>query len=160
MKTNAARLLDKLGVLYTTREYIFDPDAMSAEDVADKIGMPAGQVFKTLLCELSSGEHVFAVVPGDAELDLKKLATAAGEKRAALAALKQVEPLTGYLRGGVTAMCAKKNLRTFADETVELFDHISVSAGVRGLQLVLSPADYIRAVEATLADLTRRGADA
>ncbi len=117
--------------------------------------MRSEQVFKTLLAHTGAGEHVFAVIPGDAELDLKKLAHAAGAKKAELAALKEVEPLTGYIRGGVTVMAAKKPFPAFADETIELFDAISVSAGMRGLQLVLSPADYLRAAEATIADLTK-----
>ncbi len=159
MKTNAARQLDRLGIAYETREYLVDPDDLSAPNVAKKIGMPAEQVFKTLLCRLSGsaegGEYAFAVIPGDAELDLKKLAVAAESKKAELASLKDVEPLTGYVRGGVTVMGAKKAYRAFADEAIELFDTISVSAGMRGLQLILSPADYLRAAEATVAALTR-----
>lgn len=159
MKTNAVRLLDRLGVRYELLEYLVDLDDLTATNVARKIGMPPEQVFKTLLCRLSGsprdGEYVFAVVPGDSELDLKKLATAAGVKRAELAALKDVEPLTGYVRGGVTVMGAKKAYRAFADETVGLFDAISVSAGVRGLQVLLAPADYLRAAEAVVADLTK-----
>lgn len=155
MKTNAARLLDRLGVPYELREYTVDPADLSAPAVAAKIGMPVEQVFKTLLCRLHDGEHVFAAVPGDAELDLKKLATAAGAKKAELASLKDVEPLTGYIRGGVTVMGAKKAFRAFADESIELFDAVSVSAGQRGLQLLLAPVDYLRASEAILADLTK-----
>ena len=132
-----------------------DPEDLTAISVAKKIGMPPEQVFKTLLAHTGAGEHVFAVIPGDAELDLKKLAHAAGAKKAELAALKEVEPLTGYIRGGVTVMAAKKPFPAFADETIELFDVISVSAGQRGLQLVMSPADYLRASEATVADLTK-----
>lgn len=155
MKTNAARLLDRLGILYELREYAVDLNDLSAPAVAAKIGMPVEQVFKTLLCTLQSGEHIFAVVPGDAELDLKKLANAAGAKKAELASLKEVEPLTGYLRGGVTVIGAKKPFRAFADEALELFDTVSVSAGQRGLQVLLVPADYLRASEATVADLTK-----
>ncbi len=155
MKTNAARLLDRLGIAYELREYTVDPADLSAPAVATKIGMPVEQVFKTLLCNLQDREHVFAVVPGGAELDLKKLASAAGAKRAELASLKDVEPLTGYIRGGVTVMGAKKPFRAFADETLELFDTVSVSAGQRGLQILLVPADYLRASEATVADLTK-----
>lgn len=155
MKTNAARQLDRLGIAYETREYVVDLDDLSAPNAARKIGMPPEQVFKTLLCRLHDGEYVFAVVPGDAELDLKKLAVAAGAKKAELASLKDVEPLTGYVRGGVTVMGAKKVYRAYADEAIELFDSISVSAGMRGLQLVLSPADYLKAAEAMVADLTR-----
>ncbi len=155
MKTNAARLLDRLGITYETREYEVDLEDLSAPNVARKVGMPVEQVFKTLLCRLHDGEYVFAVIPGDAELDLKKLATAAGAKKAELASLKDVEPLTGYVRGGVTVMGAKKAYTAFADEAIELFDSISVSAGMRGQQLVLSPADYLKVAAATVADLTR-----
>jgi Cys-tRNA(Pro)/Cys-tRNA(Cys) deacylase len=154
-KTNAARLLDSLAIPYELRAYEVDPDDLSAASVAAKIGMPLEQVFKTLLTEATTGEHVFAVVPGDQELDLKKLAHAAGVKKIELASLKQVEPLTGYIRGGVTVLAAKKPFPAFADETIELFDRISISAGQRGLQLILAPADYLRAAQATVADLTR-----
>jgi len=158
-KTNAARLLDGLNISYELRPYEVDPDDLTAISVAKKIGMPPEQVFKTLLAHIAPPigreDHVFAVIPGDAELDLKKLAHAAGAKKAELASLKEVEPLTGYIRGGVTVMAAKKPFPAFADETIELFDLISVSAGQRGLQLILSPADYLRASESTLADLTK-----
>lgn len=157
MKTNAARLLDRMDIRYETREYDVDLADLSAENVARKINLPTEQVFKTLLCRLHDGDHVFAVVPGDSELDLKKLAAAAGAKKAELASLKDVEPLTGYVRGGVTVMGAKKPYRAFADESVQLFDIISVSAGMRGMQLLLAPADYLRAAQATVTDLTRAG---
>ncbi len=160
MKTNAARLLDRLGISYETREYVVDPEDLTAANVARKIGIPASQVFKTLLCRLNDGEYVFAVIPGDSELDLKKLAAVAGSKKAELAALKDVEPLTGYIRGGVTVMGARKAYRAFVDEAIELFLSISVSAGMRGLQLVLAPADYLRVSEAVVADLTRASAGA
>jgi Cys-tRNA(Pro)/Cys-tRNA(Cys) deacylase len=155
MKTNAARQLDQLGIAYEIRTYEVDPDDLTAISVARKIGMPIAQVFKTLLTHTSGGEHLFAVIPGGDELDLKKLAAVAGARKAELAALKEVEPLTGYVRGGVTVLAAKKPFRTFADETIELFDVISISAGQRGRQLLLSPADYLRATEATLADLSK-----
>jgi Cys-tRNA(Pro)/Cys-tRNA(Cys) deacylase len=151
-KTNAARLLDSLGIPYELRPYEVDLTAIS---VARKIGLPPEQVFKTLLTHTNTGEHLFAVIPGDAELDLKKLAHAANAKKVELASLKEVEPLTGYIRGGVTVMGAKKPFPAYADETIELFDLISVSAGLRGLQLILAPADYLRAANATLADLTK-----
>ncbi|MBS1798470.1 MAG: Cys-tRNA(Pro) deacylase [Acidobacteria bacterium] len=154
-KTNAARLLDSLGITYELRAYEVDPEDLTAISVARKIGLPAEQVFKTLLSHTNGGEHLFAVIPGDSELDLKKLAHAAGVKKAELASLKDVEPLTGYIRGGVTVMGARKPFPAFVDETIELFDVISVSAGLRGLQVILSPADYLRASAATLADLTR-----
>jgi Cys-tRNA(Pro)/Cys-tRNA(Cys) deacylase len=154
-RTNAARLLDTLGIPYELRTYEVDPDDLTAISVAKKIGLPPEQVFKTLLAHTNTGEHVFAVIPGDAELDLKKLAHAAGAKKAELASLKDVEPLTGYIRGGVTVMAAKKPFPAFADETIELFDHISISAGQRGLQIILAPAGYLRAANASLADLTK-----
>jgi Cys-tRNA(Pro)/Cys-tRNA(Cys) deacylase len=154
-KTNAARLLDTLGISYELRPYEVDPEDLTAISVARKIGLPPEQVFKTLLAHINTGEHVFAVIPGDAELNLKKLAHAAVAKKAELASLKEVEPLTGYIRGGVTVMGAKKPFPAFADETIELFDQISVSAGQRGLQLLLAPSDYLRAANATLADLTK-----
>jgi len=154
-KTNAARLLDSLGISYELRAYEVDPEDLTAIYVARKINLPPEQVFKTLLAHTNTGEHLFAVIPGDAELDLKKLAHAADAKKAELASLKDVEPLTGYIRGGVTVMAAKKPFLAYADETIELFDIISISAGQRGLQLILSPADYLRAANATLADLTK-----
>jgi Cys-tRNA(Pro)/Cys-tRNA(Cys) deacylase len=160
MKTNAARILDGIGIAYTLQEYEVDPEDLRATTVAAKIGMPAEQVFKTLLCAVAAGEYVFAVVPGDAELDFKKLARAAGMRKAEMAALKDVQPLTGYIRGGVTVLGAKKAYPTFADETIELFDAISVSAGHRGVQIVLSPADYLRATGATVADLTKSASGA
>ena len=154
-KTNAARLLDQLKIPYELRAYEVDPNDLTAISVAHKIGLPPEQVFKTLLTTTTEKEHLFAIVPGDAELDLKKLAHAAGTRKVELASLKEVEPLTGYIRGGVTVLAAKKPFPAFADETIELFDIISVSAGQRGLQLLLSPADYLRATNATLADLTK-----
>ena len=154
-KTNAARLLDSLGIAYELRAYEVDPNDLTAISVALKIGLPPEQVFKTLLTHTSDKEHVFAVIPGDSELDLKKLAATAGARNAELAALKEVEPLTGYIRGGVTVLAAKKPFRSFADETIELFDIISISAGQRGLQLILAPADYLRATNTELADLTK-----
>lgn len=154
-KTNAARLLDSLNIPYELRAYQVDLDDLTAIAVARKIGLPPEQVFKTLLTYTSNGEHVFAVIPGDTELDLKKLAHAAGARKAELTSLKEVEPLTGYIRGGVTVMAARKPFPAYADETIELFDLISVSAGLRGRQLLLAPADYLRASAATLADLTK-----
>ncbi len=159
-KTNAARLLDGLGIAYELRGYEVDENDLTAISVARKIGLPPEQVFKTLLTQTAKSgasgvEHAFAVIPGDAELDLKKLASACGAKKAELVSLREVEPLTGYIRGGVTVMGAKKHFPAFADETIELFDVISVSSGQRGIQLLLSPADYLRSADAILADLTK-----
>ncbi len=157
-KTNAARLLDRLGIRYELRGYEVDEKDLTAISVARKIGLPPEQVFKTLLTRTNGGEYVFAVVPGDAELDLKKLAGVCGAKKVELASLKDVEPLTGYVRGGVTVMGARRQFPAFVDETVEMFEAISVSAGQRGLQLVMSPADYLWAAEGKLAELAKLGA--
>jgi len=158
-KTNACRQLDALSIPYELRAYEVDLDDLSAPSVAKKINLPVEQVFKTLLTEavVTSGkpDHLFAVIPGDAELDLKKLAAVSGHKKLDLASLKQVEPLTGYVRGGVTVLAARKPFPAFADETIELHDTISISAGQRGLQILLKPADYLRATQAILADLTK-----
>jgi Cys-tRNA(Pro)/Cys-tRNA(Cys) deacylase len=158
MKTNAARLLDSMGIHYTLQEYEVDPEDLSATNVARKIGLPAEQVFKTLLTTSGTGEYFFAVIPGDAELDFKKLAKAAGVRKTEMVSLKEVQPLTGYIRGGVTVFGAKKPYPAFVDETIELFDIISVSAGARGAQILISPEDYLRAAEATIAPLTKENA--
>ena len=150
MKTNAARVLDAMGIAYEIREYEVDPDDLAAESVARKVGLPAEQVFKTLVARGDKYGVCFAVVPGDQQLDLKALAQMSGNKKIETVALKEVQPLTGYIRGGVTALAAKKNYPVFADETIELFDVISISAGMRGAQILLSPADYIRATAARL----------
>ena len=154
-KTNAARLLDGMQIAYELRSYEVDVQDLTAASVARKIGLPLEQVFKTLLTHTLDNSYLFAVVPGDAELDLKKLASVAGVRRAELAALKEVEPLTGYVRGGVTVLAARKAFPAFADESLELFDTISISAGQRGLQILLQPADYLRATGARVADLTK-----
>jgi Cys-tRNA(Pro)/Cys-tRNA(Cys) deacylase len=146
MKTNAARLLDSLGIAYEIREYEVDPDDLSAQSVARKVGMPPEQVFKTLVARGDRTGVCFAVVPGDSELDLKALAQLTGDRKVDTVPLKDVQPLTGYIRGGVTVLGAKKAYPVFVDETIELFDIISVSAGTQGAQLILSPADYLRAV--------------
>ena len=162
MKTNGARFLESLKIPFELREYDVDPDDLSAISVAKKVGMPPEQVFKTLLTTGGTDAFVFAVIPGNAELDFKKLARAAGMRKAEMVSLKDVQPLTGYIRGGVTVFGAKKAYPVYIDETVILFDQISVSAGTRGTQLILKPEDYIRAAEAldvpvTTADLTKDG---
>jgi Cys-tRNA(Pro)/Cys-tRNA(Cys) deacylase len=154
-KTNAVRYLDSLGIRYEIRECAVDPEEFSAMIVAEKIGLPPEQVFKTLLCSTHERAQIFAVVPGDAELDFKKLAAAAGTRKTEMVSLKDVQPLTGYARGGVTVFGAKKDFPVYVDETVELFDVISVSAGTRGVQVVLNPQDYLRASRGTVADLTK-----
>jgi len=160
MKTNAARALDKLGIAYQIREYPVDPDDLGAEKVAQGVGMPLEQVFKTLVVRGDRRGVLLAVVAGDAELDLKALARLSGDRKVELVSLKDVQPLTGYLRGGVTALAGKKHYPVFADEQIQRHERIAVSAGMRGAQLVLAPADYLRAAGATVGPIARRGADA
>jgi len=153
-KTNAMRILERLGITYEARAYEVDEADLSATTVASKVGLDPAQVFKTLATRASEREVFLAVIPGDATLDLKALARATGAKRLEMVPLKDVQRLTGYIRGGVTALGTKKPLPVFVDRTVEAWPVISVSAGVRGTQLLLTPADYLRATEATIADLT------
>jgi Cys-tRNA(Pro)/Cys-tRNA(Cys) deacylase len=152
-KTNAARLLDQMGVHYELREYEVDPDDLAAETVAAKIGLPPEQVFKTLVARGDRHGVSMAVIPGDQDLNLKALAAAAGERKIQLVPVKELPALTGYVRGGVTALAAKRDFPVFVDETIELFDSISISAGVRGLQILIAPADYLRATNGELAAL-------
>ena len=152
-KTNAARYLDRLGIGYELREYEVDPNDLAAETVAAKIGLPAEQVFKTLVAQGDRNGPVMVVIPGDHELDLKALAAAAGERKIQLVPVKELQALTGYIRGGVTALAAKRDFPVFVDETIELFDVVSVSAGIRGVQTLLAPADYLRATKGTIARL-------
>jgi Cys-tRNA(Pro)/Cys-tRNA(Cys) deacylase len=158
LKTNAARLLDSLGVRYELREYEVDPDDLAAESVAKKIGLPAEQVFKTLVARGDRNGVCMAVVPGDSEVDEKALARLTGDRRVEMAPLKEVQPLTGYIRGGVTALAARRDYPVYVDETVELFDQISISAGVRGTQILIAPGDYLRAVNGTLGPIAREKA--
>ena len=156
-KTNAARLLDRMGIRYELREYEVDPNDLAAETVAAKIGLPPEQVFKTLVARADRSRDrngiVMAVIPGDQELNLKALAAAAGERKIQLVPVKELQALTGYIRGGVTALAAKREFPVYVDETIELFDVISISAGVRGLQILIAPADYLRATRGTIAAL-------
>jgi Cys-tRNA(Pro)/Cys-tRNA(Cys) deacylase len=155
VKTNAVRLLESLGVQYELREYAVDPEDLAAETVAAKIGMPPEQVFKTLLARGDRNGLCFAVVPANTELDLKALAAAAGDRKAELVPVKELQALTGYIRGGVTVLGAKKAFPVYADETIQLWDLISVSAGVRGTQVILRPEDYLRVTGAVPADIAR-----
>jgi Cys-tRNA(Pro)/Cys-tRNA(Cys) deacylase len=152
-KTNAVRLLDQLDVGYQLREYEVDPEDLGAETVAAKIGLPAEQVFKTLVARGDRNGICMAVIPGNAELDLKALAAASDNRKMALVPVKELQALTGYMRGGVTALAGKKDYPVYVDETVELFDLISISAGVRGMQILMAPADYLKATNGTIAPL-------
>ena len=155
--TNAARLLDKLGIAYALRSYEVDPEDLSAVSVAAKVGLPPEQVFKTLVARGDRTAICLALVPGDEQLDLKALARATGDRRSELVALREVLPLTGYVRGGVTALACKKDYPVLIDESAQLFDQISISAGARGLQLLLHPDDYARAVNGRFVALTAHG---
>ena len=155
MKTNAVRKLDDLGIHYELREYQVDPNDLAAESVAAKIGLPAEQVFKTLVVRGESTGVALAVIPGNAELNLKVLAKLTGDRKMELVPLKEVQPLTGYIRGGVTALGGKKDYPVLLDEAAILFDVISVSAGTRGLQILLNPQDYIRAVNARTGNISQ-----
>lgn len=155
MKTNAARLLDTLNIPYEFRTYAVDPEDLSAAKVAAKVGLPAAQVFKTLVCRGDRTGVCLAVVPADRELDLKALARARGDRRCDTVPLKEVQPLTGYVRGGVTALAGKRDYPVVLDTTALQWPIISVSAGMRGAQLLLAPADYQRVTNAVLASVSR-----
>jgi Cys-tRNA(Pro)/Cys-tRNA(Cys) deacylase len=157
MKTNAARILDSLGIAYELRDYEVDESDLSAESVARKVGLPEEQVFKTLVARGDRHGVCLALVPAGAQLDLKALARLTGDRKVDTVPLKEVQPLTGYVRGGVTALGGKKDYPVFADESVQRFERVAVSAGVRGTQLVLAPADYVRAVKARLGPISRKG---
>ena len=154
-KTNACRALDALGISYELRAYEFDEEDLSAETVAKKVGLPAESVFKTLCVRADDHAIVLGVLPGDQVLDLKALARAAGKKAVEPVAMKELMGLTGYIRGGVTALACKKPYPVFLDESAQLFDVISVSSGQRGLQILLHPDEYRRATSAMYADISR-----
>jgi Cys-tRNA(Pro)/Cys-tRNA(Cys) deacylase len=150
-KTNAARFLDQMGIHYELREYEVDPEDLAAEAVAAKIDLPPEQLFKTLVAEGDRQGICMAVIPSDTELDLKALAAISGNRKIQLVPVKELQKLTGYIRGGVTALAAKKAYPVYVDETIELFEVISISAGVRGTQILLAPTDFLRATRATVA---------
>jgi Cys-tRNA(Pro)/Cys-tRNA(Cys) deacylase len=154
-KTNACRALDALSIHYELRPYAFDESDLSAETVAKKVGLPAESVFKTLCVRADDHAIVLAVLPGDQVLDLKALGRAAGKKSLEPVALKELVGLTGYVRGGVTALACKKPYPVFLDESALLHDVISISAGQRGLQIFIAPEDYRRAVSAVYAAISR-----
>jgi Cys-tRNA(Pro)/Cys-tRNA(Cys) deacylase len=155
VKTNAARALDSLGIRYELREYAVDPDDLAAETVAAKIGLPPEQVFKTLVMRGDRNGVCLAVVPGNAEVNEKAVARLSGDRKVEMVPLKEVQGLTGYIRGGVTALAGKREYPVYIDETAELFDVISISAGVRGTQILLAPGDYLRAVNGMVGPIAR-----
>jgi len=155
LKTNAIRLLDQAQIPYDLRPYEVDENDLSAESVAEKIGLPPEQVFKTLIAQGDVTGYLFALLPAGTELDPRMLAKASGNKRVEIVPLREVQAVTGYIRGGVSPLAAKKAYPVFADESIQLWDLISISAGMRGLQILLAPDDLIRITSATLADLIR-----
>ncbi len=152
-KTNASRILDNMKIAYRLLEYEVDENNLDAVHVANSVGMPSAQVFKTLCVQGDKTGVIFACIPGNHELDLKALAKISGNKRAELVALKDVLPLTGYIRGGVSPLGAKKAYPVFLDLTANNWEEISISAGQRGLQIILAPADLQSATKAKIAPL-------
>ncbi|MCM0761024.1 Cys-tRNA(Pro) deacylase [Sporomusa sphaeroides DSM 2875] len=155
MKTNAARILDGLKIAYELHEYAVDEHDLSAGHVADKVNMPHNQVFKTLVAKGDKNGVLMACIPGDAELDLKALAAASGNKKVEMVALKEVQPFTGYVRGGVSPLGPKKRYPVFLDESAAKWPVIAVSAGIRGCQITLAPDDLVKAVNARLCLIAR-----
>jgi Cys-tRNA(Pro)/Cys-tRNA(Cys) deacylase len=152
-KTNAMRLLSAAGMSYTVKEYQVDKSDLSAVHAAESLGMPAEQVFKTLVLQGASGSYFVCCIPAASEMDLKKTAKAAKEKSIGLVPMKDILPLTGYVRGGCSPVGMKKQFPTFIDETAQLFDSISVSAGERGVQIIISPEELVEFISAKFEDL-------
>jgi Cys-tRNA(Pro)/Cys-tRNA(Cys) deacylase len=150
MKTNAARRLETMNIPYELRDYEPGDSHLRAEEIARRVGLPAEQIFKTLVCRGDRSGILLAVVPVDSALDLRSLAKLSGDRRCDTVPLEEVQPLTGYVRGGVTALACKKDYPTYVDETLKRFDIIGVSAGMRGVEILLAPADYVRATSATI----------
>jgi len=155
MTTNVMRMLDKLSISYTTKEYEYDESDLSGVHAAQALGFPPEMVFKTLVGQGDKTGFCVFVIPVAEELDLKKCAIASGNKRVELIHVKELLPITGYIRGGCSPIGMKKKFPTYFDETCLLCDEISVSAGQRGLQVICAPADLIRVTEAGTADLTK-----
>lgn len=146
-KTNAVRLLDSLSIKYKLLDYEIDLEDLSAESTAQKLNLAPEQVFKTLVVRSNSNYIYFAVIPGNAHLNFKALAKLSNERKVEMIALKELKSLTGYVRGGVTAIASKKDYPVYIDETIEVFDCITVSAGIRGTLIMLSPQDYLKVVK-------------
>lgn len=152
-KTNAARLLDKAGVSYKLIPYEFDENDLAAQHVADSLGQDIARVFKTLVLHGDRTGHVVCVVPGNAEVDLKALAKASGNKKVEMIPMKDLLSVTGYIRGGCSPVGMKKRFPTYFHTTALNFETIYVSAGVCGLQIEIAPADLIGFVGATVASV-------
>lgn len=154
-KTNAVRMLDKLKIRYSLLEYKVDENDLSAIHVAQTIGHNIKNIYKTIVCEISAHEHIVACIQGDLELDLKTLANVSGHKKCELLALKELEKVTGYIRGGCSPIAMKKQLPTFIDSLALKREFIIISAGIRGKQILLKPQDLAMAIGAKFADIVR-----
>lgn len=154
-KTNAARILDGLKIKYELKEYKVDLDDLSAVNVAGKVGMPVEQVFKTLVARGDKTGVLMACIPGNGELNLKALAAVSGNKKVEMVHLKEVQGLTGYVRGGCSPLGAKKDYPVYIDESANNWPIIAISAGKRGEQIMLAPADLVQAVKGTLCSISR-----
>ncbi|SFA75428.1 Cys-tRNA(Pro) deacylase [Selenomonas ruminantium] len=154
-KTNAARILDTLGINYELKTYEVDENDLSAVHVAESVGMPIEMVYKTLVCRGDKNGVLMAVIPGGGELDLKALAAASGNKRVEMVHLKEVFGLTGYIRGGCSPLGAKKDYPVYLDASAEAQEVIAISAGKRGEQIILKPADLVQAAKATVVTVSR-----
>lgn len=153
MKTNAVRILESKGIVHSTIEYESDEDELDAISVANKVGAQPETVFKTLVARNENNELLVFVIPGNFELSLKKAAKASGSKNIEMIKVKELQPLTGYIRGGCSPIGMKKLFPTYIDETAQLNEKIYCSAGVRGMQINLSPSDLADVTEAEFADL-------
>ena len=149
-KTNAVRLLNSLGIQYKLLDYEVELEDLAAESTAQKLNLAPEQVFKTLVVRSNSNNIYFAVIPGNTQLNLKALAKLAGERKLEMIAVKELKSLTGYIRGGVTAIASKKDYPVYVDEIIEVFDFITVSAGVRGTLIMLTPKDYLQLVKGNI----------
>lgn len=154
-KTIAARMLDQLKIAYELRAYEVSEDELDAITVARKVNMPPEATFKTLVARGDKTGVIMACIPGNAELDLKKFAAATGNKKVELVAVKEIQSLTGYIRGGVSPLGSRKKYPLYLDHGALDYERISVSAGQRGLQMILAPQELQRATAATLADLAK-----
>jgi len=155
MKTNAVRTLDRLGMAYQLKNYSVDPNDLSATSTAKKIRLSTEQVFKTLVTRGVRSGVCLAVIPSHTQLDLKAMARLTQDRKFETVALNEVQPLTGYIRGGVTALACKRNYPVYVDDSMETMNSIAVSAGVRGTMIILAPADYLRAVDGKLGAISK-----
>jgi Cys-tRNA(Pro)/Cys-tRNA(Cys) deacylase len=156
-KTNVARYLDRLKIDYRIVEYEVDESDLSAESVARKVNLPLDQVFKTLVARGDKTGVLMACIPGNAELDLKAMATVSGNKNVEMVHVGEIQTLTGYIRGGVSPIGARKQYPIFLDESAMRFPLISISAGVRGSQIFISPGDLMKALDIKVCRIARSG---